>query len=263
MLSKKSDRECKHRQGAVGFAAKAGWAARIVAALLICTYAPLGLHAQDPCDAAILAPPVPPAPAPRKPCRTPNPKNIADATKNALACAWIDPNRTDQLLKALELLTSGPQAFDLNKKVHEQLTKGSAADKDLYRAALGYLDDSGQSAVQGLPDFLDTLAKANTRGTIEDSDKVKYQIKLFACTQYVVDHLFGTEGGKSAIAGINESFNRKNNYVALYQLLDAVWGQPQGSVYDELHLEKLRAAFDTNADLLAKQVAAKVTAAKN
>ncbi|MFZ0797622.1 MAG: hypothetical protein WCA13_00035 [Terriglobales bacterium] len=260
MLSKKSDRECKHRQGAVGFAAKARWAARIVAALLICTYAPLGLHAEDPCDAAILAPPLPPKPAQSCPPTAP-PGSISDGTKFALACAWIDPNRTKQVLKALELLTSGPQAFDLNRKVLERLTKGSSpADNDLYRAALGDLDDSVQSAVQGSPDFLDTVAKANRRGTVDDSEKVKYQIKLFACTQNVINDLFAT--GKSAIVRINDSFVRKNNYVALYQLLDAVWKQ-QGLADDKLHLEKLRAAFDTNADLLAKQVAAKVTAAKN
>jgi len=64
MLSTKSDPEWNHRQGTVGFAPKFAWTARILAAILICIYGPLGLHAQDPCDAAILAPPVPPAPPP-------------------------------------------------------------------------------------------------------------------------------------------------------------------------------------------------------
>jgi hypothetical protein len=58
-----------------------------------------------------------------------------------------------------------------------------------------------------------------------------------------------------SIAQINDSFGRNDKYVVFYQLVRAVWKQD-----DAGHLEKLRAAFDTNADDLASQVAAKVMA---
>jgi hypothetical protein len=140
MLSRKSDPEWNQRQGTTGFAPKLASAARTLAAIFICTYVPLVLHAQDPCDAAILAPAVPPAPPPPSSCLSPKPAdNIADGTKSALACAWIDTppghDGTDHLLEALRLLTSGPLPPNVDEKVLDELHKASARSDDLFSAA--------------------------------------------------------------------------------------------------------------------------------
>ena len=266
MLSTKSDPESNYIRGTAGFAPKFAWVSRILAAILICAYVPLGLHAQDPCDAPILAPPV--LPASPSSCVSPKPPdNIADGTKSALACAWIDTpaghDGTDHLLEAFRLLTSAPLPPNVDKKVLVELDAASANNEDLFRAALG--NPEKEPTVTGLPDFLDTLAKANTLPKPSDDDKLNYTAALLNCTQDVINDLLefragpipGPISGPIALAQINDSFGRNNKYLAFYQLLRAVWDQN-----DAKHLEKLRAAFDTNADDLAKQVAAKIKPAK-
>jgi len=193
----------------------------------------------------------PPPPQPQKP-----PDNLADGTKAALACEWIDPSGVEQVLNALQFLTSGPQAPDLGRQVLNELIKGDRypIDQGVYAAAMGDPDANGPR-VQGLPDFLDTLAKANTLKKKKPDD----EDKLFDSTKDIVDEMFNSGGsGKLALVRINESFGLKNNYLGLYQLLAAAWLD-----HDETDLEKLRAAFEMNTDKLAKQVAAKITAAKN
>lgn len=235
-----------------------------ISLILICVLAPLCLQAQnDPCDAAILGaptpiPPKPPVcPSPPLP-PAPAPDNLVDATKSALACAWID--RTDDVLEAFRLLTSGPPISDLNQKLYASLDMASLKNEDLFRAVLGNPDKYGQPTVQGLPDLVDTISKAGRRGTVEPKDKVKYQIKLFSCTQSIIDKLFDTPTGKTAMVEVNDAFTRKDNYVALYKLHKEVWGR-DGSSFDADHLEKLRAAFAVSVDDLAKQVGLKITTA--
>jgi hypothetical protein len=204
---------------------------------------------QKACEAAVVSPPPPPPPKP--------PENIADGTKAALACEWIDPSGVQQVLNAFRFLTRGPQTPDLSLLVLKELEKGDPypIDQGLYAAALGDPDANGPR-VQGLPDFLDTLAKANTLKKKKPDD----EDKLFDSTKGIVDKLFYSSGsGKLALVQISESFGLKNNYLGLYQLLAAAWGQN----HDKTDLEKLRAAFEMNTDKLAKQVAAKITAAKN
>jgi hypothetical protein len=230
--------------------------------VLIWVFVPLWLQAQiDTCDAAILAPqaqvpPKPPVcPSPPLPPASP-PDNLADATKSALACAWIDG--TDHVLEAFRLLTNGPPVTNTNRNVLAALHDASPQNDDLFRAALGNPDKYGEPRVQGLPDFVDTISKAGRRGTVDEKDKVKYQIKLFSCTQFIIDELFKSPKGKTAIAEVNDAFTQKNNYVALYKLLREVWKR-DGEPFDADHLEKLRAAFGVSVDNLAKQVAAKIT----
>jgi inactivated superfamily I helicase len=78
-----------------------------------------------------------------------------------------------------------------------------------------------------------------------------------ACTQDIVNDLFAAPSGPLELAMINDSLVRKNKYVALYQLLDAVWKQN-----DAEHLEKIRAAFDVDADDLANEISSKINPAK-
>jgi hypothetical protein len=245
--------------------------AGMYAVILISALGPSRMCAQatsDPCDAAILVPPPPPPPPPPQ-CSSPTPPtqstpaNIADGAKKALADEWIASEQdADYVLQALGLLTSGPQVPNVNNKVLDRLKKGSSGDDDvLYRAALGEPDRSGRPTVEGQPDFLDTLAKANNLPKPkDDEDKLNYKAALFICTQDIVNDLFDAKSGKGKLAlpQINQSFEQKDQYAALYQLLDAVWQEN-----DAKHLEKLRAAFAENADDLAKQIAAKISAPKN
>jgi hypothetical protein len=226
---------------------------------LICVFAPLWSQAQkDPdfCNATILAPPVP-VPPKQPACPPPLPKDIADGTKSALACAWLD--KTDYVLEAFRLLTSSPPVANLTPKLLTAFSTASPSNGDLFRAALGN-PDNGEPTVQGLPDLVDTISKANTRGTVEPRDKVIYQIKLFACTQSVIDELFDSPNGKSAMVEVNDAFTQKNNYVALYKLLWEVWRR-DGEPFDADHMEKLRAAFGVSVDDLAKQVHAEISPA--
>jgi hypothetical protein len=242
-----------------------GWVVPLVQSVVVfmCVFAPLWLRAQeDPCNSKILKPPVDKPPV----CPSPSPPgNLADGTKSALSCAWIEnpphPDGTDNVLEALRLLTSSRLVPNVNEKVLAKLHDASPENDELFFAALGNPNEYGQPTVQGLPDFVDILSKANTRGKVEEKDEIDYHHQLFSCTEFVIDQLFkiGT-GGKSAIVKINDAFTQKNNYVALYELLHTVWEQ-NGEAFDADHLEKLRAAFATSVDDLAKQVAAKVTPA--
>jgi hypothetical protein len=250
-----------HASDGVARKCRVGVAARFV--ILSCAFAvPLCSQAQeDPCEAAILAPPAPAAPTDKPVCPAPAPDNVADGTKAALACAWIEnpphPDGTDHVLEAFRLLISDRDvSLKINQKVLVELHAASPENDDLFRAALGNPDGYGPTA-QGVPDFVDTISKANTRGKVATKDEIDYHHQLFACTKYILDQLFAKSGGKIALVKINDAFSQKNNYVAMYQLLDVVWAQ-DGATYDAEHLEKLRAAFAASADDLTKQIAAKV-----
>lgn len=180
--------------------------------------------------------------------------SIEADTKTALANEWMKPDGVEHVLKALELLTSGSlDPFRLNLKVLTELKAGDPSKEDLYRAAMGIPDADGRPTVQGLPSFLDTLAKANTLGKMTPSQ----EHDLFNSTQEILDDIYKSEGGKVALVEIYDSFQKKYTYLALYQLLNAAW--KEAGVDD---LEKLRAAFATDADGLVKQVATKIAATK-
>jgi hypothetical protein len=232
-----------------------------IAIILICAFAPLCLRAQDdPCSAPILAPPV--TVPPQFPVCPPSPPdNLADGTKLMLSCAWLDPQRTDHVLEVFRLLISSPPVANVNEKLLAALDAASPTNDDLFRAALGNPNEYGEPRTQGLPDLVDTLSKATTRGKVDAKDDIRYRIKLFSCTKFVIDQLFTTDGGKRKLVQINDAFAQKNNHVAMYKLLKAVWKQ-NGEAFDADHLEKLRAAFGVSVDDLAKQVGAKITTSK-
>jgi hypothetical protein len=259
-----SKRESNLSQATVRVTPKFWMYVRMPLVILICAFAsPLWLQAQeDPCDAPILSPP--PPVGPNKPvCPAPTPDNLADGTKSALSCAWIEnpphPDGTDHVLEAFRLLTSSQLVFSkINQKVLVELRAASPENQDLFRAALGNPDKYGAPTVQGMPGIVDILSKANTRGKVAAKDEIDYHHQLFSCSKYIIDQLFTKDVGKLALVGINDAFRQENNYVAMYELLNVVWEQ-NGAAYDPDHLEKLRAAFDISVDDLGKQVAAKIT----
>lgn len=192
------------------------------------------------------------------------PKNIANSTKEALASEWRKPDEVGHVLKALMLLTSSSLTpSKVNLEVLHELAAGDPSSKDLYRAAMGAPDDSGQPTVQGLPDILETLAKANTLSMKKPED----EDGLFGTVDSLLDTIFEADHGKVALIIINHSFGRKDNYVALYQLLNAFprWKEDADDTAKDSYVKNLeffRAAFEMNADRLAKLVASKITSPK-
>ena len=277
MLLRKSLRRGKHSrivssppQGPVSTAIVWVGASRATCAmLLILAATTVALPAQTPsdaeqeqrakCEANVLNSG---NPADAKP-----PDNIADGTKVALAREWIDPQGVGSVLAAFHLLTSAPRTAS-PAAVLQKLEEGDSypADKGFYSAALGSPDDDDkddddkdQLTAPGLPDFVDILAKANTlkRKAPDDEDT------LFASTKAIIQVIFCTEAGKRYLVQINDSFTQKNNYVALRLLLEAYPRDKGDKARYARTLEQLRAAFEMNTDKLAKQVAEKITAAKN
>jgi len=252
-----SSKQCVPRSNLVqGTARLTALAGGVCAIMFTCTLCSLPASAQsaDPCNDPNIS-------GARQSCPKEPSGNVADDLQSVLACAWIDSNGVEPLLKALRILTRGPVALDVNEKVLAKLTAASPDHESLFRAAMGDVGRNGQPRTQGNPDLLDTLAKASTLKP-KDEDKPNYKVALFVCTQDIIDDLYkdnvpSDRAGPLALARINDSFVRKNNYLALSQLLHAVWRQN-----DAQHLEKVRAAFALNADDLASQVAAKIKPAK-
>lgn len=151
-----------------------------------------------------------------KPADAKPPDNIADGTKAALACEWIDPQGVGSVLAAFHLLTTAPRTAS-PRAVLQKLEEGDPdpLDAGFYAAAIGVPDENDQLTAQGLPDFVDILAKANTlkKKAPDDEDT------LFASTKAIIQVIFGTEAGKLHLIQINDSFQCKNNYIALRQLL--------------------------------------------
>lgn len=257
-------------------------AARVSCALiLICAGAALGLGGQNASDdKGPQAPPNEPAQCTAVKARPPSPSkthNIEDDTKAALANQWIAPEATGHVLKALEWLTSSSRDPKVDREVLDELKIGDTSQEGLYLAAMGNPDDYGQPRVQGLPNFVDTLAKANRLNLQQSND----EDQLFTCTAALIENIFNKKSktptppaentnrhqqktpqkpeedpGPVALARVHDSFSRKDNYLALLQLMNAY--QKDAANYSG-DLEKLRAAFEMNADRLALQVAAKIT----
>jgi hypothetical protein len=169
----------------------------------------------------------------------------------------------------------------LSERVLDKLQQGrSPLDQSFLAAAIGDPDTNpksnnyGQAGTPGLPNFLDLLAKANrivgdgksSEGGDQKIDPDEQKVRLFECTKDRIDDIFNAQcdknrscaTGPSALERVNDAFTNKNNYVGFYELLIAAWEQS-----DENDLEKFRAAFSVDASLLAKQVVAKIAAAKN
>jgi hypothetical protein len=279
MLSRKN-----HRQNIVSFPQRS---ASIVTMLLgsfciayvtplLCAPATVVLSAQTPaeakiragCEAAVLKSGSPADPAQAKP------GNVADGTKAALACEWLDPNGVEHVLRAFQLLASSVPSPDIALRVLQELEKGDpdSNDRAFYRAALGDPDENGPKQ-QGLPKFLDILAKANSLKKKSPKDVGP----VFNSTEALIDEIFTKPAtsttktqtkqeekleelaGPVALAIINDSFSRKDNYVALYQLLAAY---PKDKKNYTANLETFRTAFELDASSLAKQISAKISAPK-
>lgn len=160
----------------------------------------------------------------------PEADNIAKGTHDALACEWVNPKAAEHVLYALQLLTTptrkkggdflGPLEAD-KLALHELIT-GDPSHEDLYRAAMGVPDPNGQPTAQGLPDFPNTVAKANTLN--KDKNDPTDEHDLFDRSQKVIGEIFKTSTGKQALVVIHDSFSRKDNHVALFQLLVACLG---------------------------------------
>jgi hypothetical protein len=241
-------------------------------ALSICGAAALPLRAQTlkvqksptPCQDALK----PGSPASAGQAKT---TNIADGTKSALVREWLDPKGVDHALRAFQLLAISVPSPDVALEVLNQLDAGDSnpVDQGFYLAAMGNPGKDGPRN-PGLPNFLDILAKANNL----HKEMPKDAGQVFGCTEELIDNIFTKPGtltpeqevklenfpGPAVLAIINDSFSRKDNYVALYQLLDAY---PENTQNYGDNLEIFRAAFEMDADSLAKQVAAKINAPKN
>lgn len=192
-------------------------------------------------------------------------QNISELTKAALACEWIDPNGKQHTLNALRYLTvptpKKRASHSLNTEeaadqALSELIEGAPGNEDLYRAALGEPDKDGRPTAQGLAAFLDMLAKANTLNKQKPQD----EDCLFNDAQARIEQIFASGDGKQALVKINDSFNSKDNYVALYYLLEKCSTACNGGFKD---LEILRAAFEMNTDHLASLVAQQISPSKN
>jgi hypothetical protein len=213
------------------------------------------------------------SPKPAAPC-SPDAKaaeDIATATKQALACEWIDPQAVQHTLKALQFYTTptrkkdrctpadpkkkeDPEQFlSVNEAAKEalcELIAGAPADKDLYTAAQGDSENPGRS------DFLDSLARANTLKLKAPAD----EDDLFGKAQKLIGEIYFSAGGKLALVKIHSSFVGANNYLALFRLLNAYPIDADKKKYAG-NLELLRAAFAMNTDHLALLVAGTISPA--
>jgi hypothetical protein len=209
-----------------------------------------------------------------QPWRCPPPsdkmKNIEDGTKRALACEWGDPKAVRHVLEALRLFTI-PEPEDGEglvpvqesaEKALSELIKEAPGSKGLYTAALGDPDKHGEPRAQGLPDFLDDLAEANT----QNLKKPENEDDLFKQAGDEIDQIFASPEGPQKLVKIRDFF-AQDKHVALYKLLKAYPGygtdpeQPATQGY-ACSLEILRAAYGMNADRLKEVVTEKVTGPK-
>jgi hypothetical protein len=215
--------------------------------------------------------------SPKDPCNpVPPAKNIDDGTKAELACEWIDPNGVLHTLKALEYYTVGDDHSDTHDAAKQalcELIKGRPGAEDLYRAAQGWPDapcapyakspPPDPITSQGLPDFLDSLEKANTLGKKAPAD----EDQLFSDADKLICDIFTKPAtGKQELSRINDYFSRKQNQVALFRLLDAYPKVAEAvpgalTVTYAKHLETLRAAYEMNISHLALLVAQRIAAA--
>jgi hypothetical protein len=141
--------------------------------------------------------------------------------------------------------------------------------------------------VRGLSDFLKTLATAHTKDLFKNTKAD--QDALFTAANQLIDSIFDDTDpakepkddpdpcvakakqpkphtffphGKLNLEQVNESFTKRDNYLALYQLLHAL---PIASDKDRTYqqkLEILRTAFDADPNRLARLVSEHITPAQ-
>jgi hypothetical protein len=207
------------------------------------------------------------------PCPPPPDKvtNIEDGTKRALACEWVDPTAVRHVLEALRFYTI-PElkngrglrtpSESAKEALNQLIIKGDPKYTGLYTAATGDPDEQGEPRAQGLPDFLDDLAEANT----QNLNKPENEDDLFKQAGAKIDQIFASPEGPQELVKIKDLFAQEK-HVALYELLKAYPGydtdpeQPATQDY-ACSLETLRAAYQMKADRLQEVVIEKVTGPK-
>jgi hypothetical protein len=250
--------------------------------LMLCALDGLELRAQQPApgvqqppaDPCVLQPGSAPAPKP--------PENVEGFTKAALAAEWKSPDQVEHVLNAFQLLTTHSPVVDLDGRALKELQWAANPDLDgLYRAAMGDPDDSGQPIVQGLPSFVDALAKANGLRLEKPEDEKG----LFDCTKKLIQVVFSNTSDLTPFLGgtkhpkvegekvpgpvmlerIYSSYKSAGPDAFLYLLLDSFPKPDTTAAQKQMYadsLEKLRAAFEMDTDGLVKQVAALITTPK-
>jgi hypothetical protein len=181
-------------------------------------------------------------------------QDIPTDTFNALAGEWKKPATTLYCLTALRLyatytargssLPLGPA--EAATAALNELLKGIPANEDLYTVA------------QKQPDFVDTLAKANTLKTPQAQEDT-----LFGKVAPLIDKIYiSRPRGKQNLAAVQESSAEKNSLLAIFQLLNAY---PPNNPIDQPYaddLETFRACYKMKAARLFKLVGDKILPAK-
>jgi hypothetical protein len=187
-----------------------------------------------------------------------------------LTCSSQDPEISDICNSPTMRGAQPPGVFlrvlqELDKGVNQPRTNSVCKrDKSVYQWALGQPDDRGPTTA-GMPNFIDTLAKANTLGIKQKSkhEQDLAKAKLFACTQKIIEDIYESDQGPLNISKIDRYYRGDTyaRYAGLILLLEDVRGaDDQCDAECEEHMEKLRAALELDADRLGGQIAAKVSA---
>jgi hypothetical protein len=209
--------------------------------------------AQNPANIQVAHPGV--AETQSDPCTPPPPSDISGEFKEAVTREWSGPKGALHMLEALKhYIDNG--AANVNAALKE-LVLGAPCNEDLYRAALGVPDTTGQPAGQGLPDVLQTIATANRRDVSEFQRDA-----LFQQVSGLLDRIKGSPTGKQAMVETNSFFSRQDNFRALYRLLYFLSEDKTHSDSLLTDLETLRTAFEKDKGRLAETVAKKISGKK-
>jgi hypothetical protein len=312
MVPKKSLQEKKHKN-VVWLLPKFALAA-VCAGILMYVLASPRLAAQtgtaaqtksNPCEEPELKPAPKCVVSPPKDAKPPS--TYTEYVQDALATEWLNKDGLDgttHVLNAFALLVCSSQDPDVvnsetckpsGKLIGqppgvflqalqdlEKGVQGSRAnsvcnrDKAVYEWALGEPDATGETAA-GMPNFIDTVAKANTLGikgkTKDEQDLPRSE--LFACTKKIIEGIYELDNAL-ILPEISRYFSGSTygRYLGLILLMERVQSadenyhdvasDPKAPVKCDAdcaaRMEKLRAAFELDADRLGSQIAAKVSA---
>ena len=232
---------------------------RIVAVAIVSTAVFAGLlSAQFGC------PPLPAEPKPKADAEKP-PDSVTLLRKALAEQEWI--KSPGHALTALKLLTvpvaDGAGGLAGPRKAASlalaELIAGDAGHQELFTIALGDPDSNGQPYFQGSPDFLDLLTKASR---LDTELPALDEFCLFDSANQLIGKIAGSPGGRERLRKIQDSFDRKDNHVAIFQLLDAFPYDEKDKDYPR-KLEVLRTAFAVKTERLAKLVTAMNSPAKS
>ena len=179
-------------------------------------------------------------------------QDIPTDTFKALAEEWKTPATTLNCLTALRLYTTYTVKEGDVFLSPADATK--AALKELLKDPLDKDREDLYTVAQKQPEFLDWLARANGLETAQEDT-------LFGNVEKLIGTIYGSPKGKQALAAVQESSAQKNNYLAIFQLLDAY---PKNTSSDQYanSLETIRACYKMKSDRLFKLVADKIVPAK-